>query len=94
MFLQPLNCALRTIGLDEIDSDAEYDDDKDEFCFDLLAEKGGNYAGDKKNDDQRIQEQVQQFKCEGTVASGRWIVGTELGEAGLSFLRCQAHQIG
>ena len=73
VFLQPLNCALRTIGLNEIDGDAEYDDDKDELRFDPLAQKGGNHAGDEKNDDQRIQEQVQPFKCESTAAGGtRW----------------------
>ena len=78
MFLQPLNCPLRTIGLNEIDGDAEYDDDKDEFRFNSLAQKGGNYAGDQKNDDQRIQEQVQQFKYEGALASGRGIVEAKL----------------
>jgi hypothetical protein len=46
--------------LNEINGDAEYYNDKDEFCFNLLAQKGEN--------------------------------GAELGEARLSFLRCQARQ--
>ena len=56
MLLQPMNRALRPVGLNKIDSDAEYDNDKNEVRLNLLAQKGGNHAGDKKNDDQRIQE--------------------------------------
>ena len=93
VFLQPLNCALRTIGLNEIDGDAEYDDDKDELRFDPLAQKGGNHAGDKKNDDQRIQEQVQHSNAKAPRRVEE-IVGAELGEARLGFLRCQPHQSG
>jgi len=68
VFLQALNCALGAIGLYKVDGDAEQDDDKDEFRFNLLTEKRGDYAGDEKNDDQRIEEQVQQLKCERTPA--------------------------
>ena len=45
-------------------------------CFNLLAQKDGNYAGDEKNNDQRVQEQVQQFKCEqirGGSKRDRWV---------------------
>ena len=75
MLLQPVNGALGTIGLSEIDGDAEYNDDEDDFRLDLLSQKGGNYAGDQKDDNQRIQKKVQQFRRESRAPRGSGIVG-------------------
>ena len=94
VFPEPVDCLLGSIRLNEIDGDAEHDNDKDEFRLNLLAEARGNHAGHEKNDDQRIHEQVQQFKCEGAAAGRGGIVGAVFGEPGCRLLRSQANPGG
>jgi predicted N-acetyltransferase YhbS len=81
---------VRTVRLDEIQSDAEQDDDDDDRGVDLIAQRAGHDGGQEQNHHQRVREQGQCLDDEVVALDRRRVVGAILRQAPAGLLARQA----
>ena len=77
---QSLGDALRAIGLDEVEDDAQHHHEDDDGGVDALAEDRGDDARDQQNDDQRIRQEQEDLDEAGRTGRPRGLVGADFTE--------------